>query len=522
MEIKITKSLKRALAVVMTFVMAVAMCAQGGVSVRAATHQDSGYSAYQGTTYNVEFDVYDDGTAILLDSNNGLISDLIIPSTIDTIYGNGLNSDPTLTGSWTVTTIPANSFNNTTTPANSMSGILSIPSTVTSIGANAFDGNAFSTIHNYSGQSLTIATGVTYYGEDGNAVSSTGGTITVAGGTGVTDDPTHVINYPVNTGLTISATDSTGAANTIGSGNVLTTSYTHTGSAIEPPVTISVGGTTLTAGTDYTVTYSNNTSVGTGTITITGIGTYIGTTTITFTIVDPPADESDNNSNADDSSQDSSTAAAADGSIGTLEEIEADITATSSESDAANSSFAPLLATAKKVKATSIGLVWKKVSGAASYVVYGAPCGKNKYVKVAEVTGTKTTVKAVNGTKIKKGTYYKFIVTAVNSSGNVVSISKIVHAATPGGKFTNAKSVSVAKKKVTLKVKKTFKLNAKVVNADTSLKSKNHRKLSYESTDTSVATVNAKGVIKAVKKGKCTVYAYAQNGVAAAIKVTVK
>ena len=62
-------------------------------------------------------------------------------------------------------------------------------------------------------------------------------------------------------------------------------SYTYTGSAIKPTVTITYDGTTLTQGTDYTLSYSNNTNVGTATITITGMGDYEGTTTKTFKIV---------------------------------------------------------------------------------------------------------------------------------------------------------------------------------------------------------------------------------------------
>ena len=41
---------------------------------------------------------------------------------------------------------------------------------------------------------------------------------------------------------------------------------------------------TLSAGTDYTVTYTNNVKVGTGIVTITGIGNYTGTVKKTFTI----------------------------------------------------------------------------------------------------------------------------------------------------------------------------------------------------------------------------------------------
>ncbi|MBQ9453655.1 MAG: hypothetical protein IJU65_10275, partial [Desulfovibrio sp.] len=39
------------------------------------------------------------------------------------------------------------------------------------------------------------------------------------------------------------------------------TGSTYTGSAVEPAVTVNVGGTTLTADTHYTVSYSNNTTL---------------------------------------------------------------------------------------------------------------------------------------------------------------------------------------------------------------------------------------------------------------------
>ncbi len=60
---------------------------------------------------------------------------------------------------------------------------------------------------------------------------------------------------------------------------------TYTGSAITPVVTVKDGETTLEKGTEYTVTYSNNTNVGTATVTVTGIGNYSGTITTTFNII---------------------------------------------------------------------------------------------------------------------------------------------------------------------------------------------------------------------------------------------
>jgi len=61
---------------------------------------------------------------------------------------------------------------------------------------------------------------------------------------------------------------------------------TYTGSAIVPQVTVTSDGKTLTAGTDYTVSYSNNINAGTASVTVTGNGIYTGSTaTASFKIV---------------------------------------------------------------------------------------------------------------------------------------------------------------------------------------------------------------------------------------------
>ncbi len=61
-------------------------------------------------------------------------------------------------------------------------------------------------------------------------------------------------------------------------------SITYTGDEQTPDVTIENSGTTLTVGTDYTVSYDNNTKAGTATVTIIGTGNYTGSTTKDFTI----------------------------------------------------------------------------------------------------------------------------------------------------------------------------------------------------------------------------------------------
>ena len=59
------------------------------------------------------------------------------------------------------------------------------------------------------------------------------------------------------------------------------------------------------------------------------------------------------------------------------------------------------------------------------------------------------------------------------------------------------------------------------VKAAKRLKIRTHRKLQWESSDTSVARVTASGKVKAKKAGTCYVYVYAQDGVFARCKVTV-
>lgn len=57
------------------------------------------------------------------------------------------------------------------------------------------------------------------------------------------------------------------------------------GKAIEPAVSVTCNGRTLVKGTDYTVTYLNNTNIGTATVYIYGIGNYSGSVYKTFKIL---------------------------------------------------------------------------------------------------------------------------------------------------------------------------------------------------------------------------------------------
>lgn len=71
-----------------------------------------------------------------------------------------------------------------------------------------------------------------------------------------------------------------------------------------------------------------------------------------------------------------------------------------------------------------------------------------------------------------------------------------------------------------LKKGKSVKLKAKVKKGKR--KVKKHRKVLWESSDPTVARVSGSGKVKALKKGKAVIYAYAQDGKFAKCTVTVK
>ena len=79
--------------------------------------------------------------------------------------------------------------------------------------------------------------------------------------------------------------------------------------------------------------------------------------------------------------------------------------------------------------------------------------------------------------------------------------------------------ISTPKKNLKLRKGKAAKIKVSVKKSGSV---KNYRKNLFESTDTKVAEINKNGKVKAVGKGKCYVYCYAQNGTYAKVKVMVK
>ena len=206
---------------------------------------------------------------------------------------------------------------------------------------------------------------------------------------------------------------------------------------------------------------------------------------------------------------------------------EAAILALPNDNDPAGTAFGLLQLKATKVTKNSINLKWKAVPGATKYILFANKCGTgNKYKKLIEVTGTSLNVTQAAGAALQKGTYYKFMMIAADANGKVITTSKTVHAATKGGKVGNHKKVTV-KKTVTKKARKlkkgkTLKLKAKAIPQSRKLKVRKHRGIKYETSNLAVAKVNGKGTVKGIGKGTCYIYAYAQNGTCAKVKVTVK
>lgn len=114
-------------------------------------------------------------------------------------------------------------------------------------------------------------------------VSTTGGTTTgstatvvitgIGGYTGTVNGPTFTVGDEIIkkslANATVTLADSYSIVN---------------GEARATDLTVTLDGNKLLLGLDYTLSYADNTAVGTATVTVTGIGDYEGTTTATFTV----------------------------------------------------------------------------------------------------------------------------------------------------------------------------------------------------------------------------------------------
>ena len=144
------------------------------------------------------------------------------------------------------------------------------------------------------------------------------------------------------------------------------TSYTYTGKALQPAVTVKSGSTTLKNGTDYTVTYKANKAIGVASVVIKGKAGNSGSRTLTFKIL-PKA-------------------------VSGLKQT----------------------GTTK----TSLKLTWTKQSGITGYKVYKYASSKYTLVKtISNAASNSYTIKS-----LKAGTAYQYAVAAYKVSGSTTLI----------------------------------------------------------------------------------------------------
>ena len=179
---------------------------------------------------------------------------------------------------------------------------------------------------------------------------------------------------------------------------------------------------------------------------------------------------------------------------------------------------------------TALRISWNKLDRAQGYDIFFAKCGKSKgkYKKVRTIKGNKKFTWTKKN--LKPRTAYRAYVKAWVKKGGkkkYIATSPVVHAYTSNGTmiFTNVKSVTVKKTKVSLKAGKTYRIKGKLVKYNKKKKlmpAWHTKKLRYVSTNKKIATVTKSGRIKARSKGTCRIYVFAHNGVSRQIRVTVK
>lgn len=166
------------------------------------------------------------------------------------------------------------------------------------------------------------------------------------------------------------------------------------------------------------------------------------------------------------------------------------------------------------------------------YDIFAAPCGKKLSAKslIQTVKGKKTFTSLAKAAakKMTGRKSYKIRIKAYKITGGrkvYQKSSPVYHVAGAKNKsYTNAKKITVSKKKVILKKGASGRIKAKIIKQSKKKKllPRSHgASLRYRSANTKIAAVSKEGKIKAKKKGVSYIYITALNGVTARIKVRV-
>lgn len=185
------------------------------------------------------------------------------------------------------------------------------------------------------------------------------------------------------------------------------------------------------------------------------------------------------------------------------------------------------------VSGNKVTVVWGKVNKADGYDIYAQECyvnfnSKSLIKSVKGASATRVTISSINGKSLAKLDTIKLRVKAyklVNGKKKYIDNSVMLHIVTNSSKYTNIKKVLLPQKSYVLGVKQTIKLKPGYTKADASKKvldGTHGARYLYACTNKNVATVDAKGRIKAKAAGKCTVYVIAVNGTTQAVQIIVK
>ena len=182
-----------------------------------------------------------------------------------------------------------------------------------------------------------------------------------------------------------------------------------------------------------------------------------------------------------------------------------------------------------KATAGNVQISWNKVAGAKGYDVWITKCGSSYKKGVQKTTrklNTKVSLKKFKKFNLRTGSWKVKVraYTYVNGKKKVLVTGSNLHfALITSGQYTNAKKISVNKKKVNLKKGGKFKVKAEIIKERKGRKllPQTHCKsLQWKTTNAKIATVK-NGKITAKQKGVCKIYVIAANGVKKRIKVTV-
>ena len=184
---------------------------------------------------------------------------------------------------------------------------------------------------------------------------------------------------------------------------------TYNGSALTPKPTVKFGSAVLKEGTDYTLSWSNNAKVGTGSVTITGLNNYFASISVNFTIVAPAPTATPTPKPTAKPTATPTPKPTAKPTATPTPKPTAKPTATPTPKPTLSKPTAKL-----KTAWNNVTISWKKVSNAQGYIIY-RQTGSGKYVKLKTLNSKTLSYK---DTKVLVGTKYTYKVRARKKAGS--------------------------------------------------------------------------------------------------------